>query len=218
MVSVDVSALPQLAHDLAILVAYLLVGMSIKYIDQAFDMGVFSKKIATLLAVPTGVLMGVMMVLDPPSASIFLAIALAVAAANKIDNIAFRIGIGLLILIPVFFSNIIQLLWLPFGLLFLAGLADEFGNDWSDNYRSNHRSQKKTLFGNTASFFFSHRMIMKLAMLGLVAFQQLPLAYFPAFLLFDLGYRITEEISFAVKPYRLKNPTKNNQLGLFPTL
>ncbi|MBD3387465.1 MAG: hypothetical protein GF414_00830 [Candidatus Altiarchaeales archaeon] len=213
MIYLDGSAIPQLFHDLGLVFSYLLLGMSLKYIDQAFDIGVFNRKVATALAVPTAVLMGVLMVLDAPSASIFMAVALGVAAAQKIDNIAFQIGIGLLILIPVFFSNIIELLWIPFGILFIAALADEFGNDWSDEYDKNKQIKKiknPPREHELLYYFFNHRSTMKVTILTLIIFQQLHPVYLPAFLLFDLGYRITEEISWNLKPYKLKNPTKNN--------
>ncbi|MBD3205345.1 hypothetical protein GF319_03245 [Candidatus Bathyarchaeota archaeon] len=220
MISLEWYALPQLAHDLAILLAYSFIGCSIKFIDQAFDIGVFSKRIALLLSVPMSVLMGLLMVFDPLSASIFMAVALGAAVAGKIDNIAFKVGVGLLMLIPVFFSDIIKLFWLPFGVLFIAAVIDEYGNDWSDAYnRKINIKRKKNRVLDIAAFFFTHRSVMKLTVLALVVTDHLLLLYLPAFLLLDLGYHITEKISFTIKPSRLKNPNnKLSQITLDTTL
>ncbi|MFH1055590.1 MAG: hypothetical protein V1744_05805 [Candidatus Altiarchaeota archaeon] len=205
MISLDYQALPQLAHDLAILVIYLIVGMGIKYIDQAFDLKVFNKKTATAVAVPIAILMGLLMVYDPPSASIFTAIALGVAATNKVDNIAFSLGLATLIIIPILLGHIIQIMWIPFILLLIAAVIDEKGNDWSDKYYQRKRKDMRTKT-KTLAFLFSHRFTMKITVLILVAVNQMPPAYLAAFILFDLGYSITEKISFTLIPYRLKNP------------
>jgi len=212
------SLLPGFANNLLLLVAYLLLGIAVKYIDQAFDYRVFNKKIATAIAFPTAAVMGYLVVRDPYSASIFLAVALGVAVANKIDNIAFRIGIGTLILIPVFFSEYVTLLWLPFGVLFLGAVVDEFGNDWSDRHskeKLKHHVQKKP-FKQTdqqiiASYFFSHRSTMKILLLILALTNHMPPVYFVAFLLFDFGYGLTEKISFRIRPARLRNPRNHHK-------
>ena len=71
--------------------------------------------------------------------------------------------------------------------------------------------------GGAPAYFFGHRGMMKLAMLFLVATGQLPWPYLFAFLLFDIGYAITEKVSFELKPYHLKNPRRLSQ-GEIPIL
>jgi hypothetical protein len=195
-----------IGHDIAVVLTYFIVGAAIKYVDQAFDIRVFNKKIATVTAALTAILIAAMMVFDPPSAAIFLAISLGVAIAHKIDNIAFYIGLGLVILIPIIFTNLTHMPWTEFGILLAAAVADEFGNNWADK---NLRNRKRQI--NAAKeamiFLFRYRSAMKLAMFVIVVSQHMPFIYFPAFLLFDTGYIIMEKISWILKPYHLKNPT-----------
>ena len=201
--------LNQLAHDISILIIYFILGASIKYIDQAFDIRVFNKKTATIIAIPTGLLMGLTVMVDSPSASIFIAMALGLAVARKIDNIAFRIGIVLVVLLPIFFVNLMNLLWLPFSALFIASLVDEYGNDWSDkHYKKAIMKKHKTLDKRKelTAFLMRYRSAMKVTIIVLVVTKQLAFIYLPAFLLFDLGYTLVERISFDLIPYSIKDP------------
>jgi hypothetical protein len=199
----------QLAHDLSILVIYFLLGAGIKYIDQAYDIRVFNKKTATIIAVPTGLLMAAIVIVDPPSATIFIAMALGLLVTKKIDNIAFQIGIVLVVLLPIFFVNLMDVFWLPFSVLFLACLADEYGNDWSDKHylkklaKKHHKTLKRT---ELTALIMRYRSVMKITIIGLVVTKQLAFIYLPAFLLFDLGYTLVERISFDLIPYSIKDP------------
>jgi hypothetical protein len=194
-----------LIHDTTVLLAYFLMGLAVKFIDQAYDIRGFNKKTATYLAVPTAGLMGFLMVIAPPSAAIFLAVAIGVAVAHKIDNIAFYIGLWIVILLPLLFSSIAHMMWLPFGVLLTAAVADEYGNNWADIYSKKKKKAKNALLEGTA-ILFSYRSAMKVTMLALVVMKEMPLIYFPAFLLFDFGYVLMDRLSIKIKPYRLKNP------------
>ncbi|MBN2251383.1 MAG: hypothetical protein JW724_04845 [Candidatus Altiarchaeota archaeon] len=196
-------------HQLFIASSYLFLGGGIKYIDQAYDLGVFSKTKAKIVAVLCGILMGYLIVTDSPSMGIFLAMVLALAITRKIDNMAFYIGTGLVILLPVFFNGFINILWLPFGVLTVSGVLDELGNDWADK-RINRRLVEFTL-GNgngrmTYKFmekFFFHRFSMKVAVMLLVFFSFMDLTYLLAFILFDLMYTLVEVYSFSIKVYTI---------------
>jgi len=192
---------------------YALIGAGIKYIDQAFDTKVFSKPFAIFLAIPTGVLMSTLIVFDLPSATIFLAVVLGVAITRKIDNIAFQLGVLTLILLPILFQEMLEFLWLPFGVLVISGIIDEHGNDWSDRIRINNllnhakgRPNPEPVDIRFFSRFFSTRMTMKLAVLVLVLTNFFSYVYFFAFLAFDIAYLLIEQYSFTKRVYRISKP------------
>lgn len=205
MIAPPLSSAAQLAHDIIILIIYLLAGAAIKYVDQAYDIKAFKKKTALLIAIATGLVLGALMILDPPSAAIFMAVAAGVALSRKIDNIAFYIGLALVVLLPLMFLDATSFMWPQFLILLASALADEYGNDWADK-RTRDRKRAKVLSLDAAAYFFRYRFAMKLTVLGLVAASMLPLVYLPAFLQFDVGYIIMEKLSWILKPFRLKVP------------
>lgn len=176
--------------DLFLVASYAFLGAGIKYIDQAFDESLFSKKLAYLIAPLCGVLMGYWILVDTYSATIFLAIVVSLGATKKIDNIAFLIGTAFVIGVPIY-SGIIQIEWLPFAILAFASMADEYGNDLAD---------KRKLDG-IARKFFLYRNSMKIVVAVLALVRILPLLYLIAFLCFDIAYSLMEHYSYR-KPDR----------------
>ncbi len=205
-----------------ILIGYALLGAGIKYADQAYDIGVFNKRKANIVAVLTAILMVLLIVFDSPSTIILLSILFTVAITKKIDNIAFYIGTGilLLILLTAMFLGIgdqnVSLMWLPFSVLLFSGIIDEIGNDWSDvrckkkrmyNLKNNLRNN----FDNSPikeflEVFFAHRWTLKLTLFLLTVTTFFPYLYLIAFILFDLTYALVEWYSFNIKTYHLSNP------------
>ena len=110
-----------------LLLLFLILGASLKYIDDAFDEKTFDKKIAVLFAPLIGIVWAYTMIIHPISATILLAVIIGVMVKGKIDNSAHIIGLIVIILILMFFG--IQLLYLPLLMLIAAGLLDEVGND-----------------------------------------------------------------------------------------
>lgn len=202
-----------LSRDLLLILAYALLGGGMKYVDQAFDIDVFNKKFATFLSIPGGILMGILMVYNESSATIFLALVMAVALTRKVDNIAFQVGAVSLILVPIVFRDLIKIQWVPFGLLVLSGLFDEYGNDWADKKlkkrlarEANGKTIKRTPANWIIEFFFMRRFTMKLMILLLVLTGFFQPIYFIAFLAFDTAYTIVEKISTSKKLYSLTKP------------
>jgi len=207
----DLNLFTGLGHAIFLALSYTLLGSGMKYADQAFDIDVFSKKAATFMAIPGAILMGVLMALDASSATIFFAIVLGLALTRKVDNIAFYVGLFLLILTPIIFSKYINIQWFPFVLLLVACLGDEFTNDWSDHKIrkrnidetmgvENHISLKQQIMET----LFQHRIIMKTMMLILVVLGAFKLIYLIAFLAFDTAYKMVEIYSFQLKKYDLE--------------
>lgn len=198
-------------YELFIILSYALLGAGIKYIDQAYDIGTFNKKKANFVAVPVGILMAYLIILDSPSTTIFFSIFVIVALTKKIDNPAFYIGTGILLILPIIFYTVMEIKWLPFGILIFSGIIDEIGNDWADKRikkknLNNFSNMGNSLIHNIGEKFFLHRFVMKLAILLLVILSLFSWAYLLAFLLFDLMYLFVEQYSFNIKVYSISKP------------
>ena len=202
-----------LEHALIIILSYGLLGAGIKYIDQAYDLGVFSKKKANLVAIPSGILMAYLIISDPPSATIFFSIFVVVAVTRKIDNPAFYMGTGILLLLPIIFHGIMKIEWIPFGILILSGIIDEIGNDWADKRKEmrrlsndNRRNPYNSTLKKFGEKFFLHRSAMKIGVLVLTIFGFFRYLYLFAFLFFDMMYLLVEQYSLSIKVYSISRP------------
>lgn len=206
----DIDIFTGLGHPITLILGYAVIGGLIKYIDQAFDIDVFNKKIAKFLAIPTAILMALFMALNDSSATIFLAIVLGLALTKKIDNIAFQVGLFFLITIPVFFGEYVKVQWLPFTLLFMACIGDEYTNDWSDLKIKKRlydealgMANKTTAKQKTLEILFQHRVLMKLMVILLAIIGIFQPIYLAAFFAFDITYKLVEIYSFQLKKYSL---------------
>jgi hypothetical protein len=178
----------ELAFNILVPVSFLGLGMLIKYGDQAYDADAYSKRTTLALALPGGIWLGSLMAVDPGSATIFVGMLFALLLAGKLDNLAFRIGFGVALII------VAASLLLGVGSIDAAGVLvvlafaylDEKTNDlpWVDS----GRGWKAVLLHN--------RPFLKIAILALCLIGILPsLMYFFAFLAFDLGYSAVEAFS-----------------------
>ena len=178
-----------LISQIAIILAFAIIGAGLKYIDDAFDEDKFSKKKAIVIA-PIIVLIWICLSLfDSISATILFSILFAVLLTGKIDNLIFKVSTIALISI-LFLTQMLNLLWIPLVILILMGVADEKGNDYVDN----HATLK------LVEFFFSYRFCMKMGLLSLCILTLLPWLYLLAFLAHDGAYesvRIVGKISVA---------------------
>jgi len=213
----DINLLSGVGHSVFLVVAYALIGSGMKYVDQAFDFGVFSKKSAIIMTIPGAILVGMLMAINDSSATIFFAIILGVALTKKIDNIAFQMSLFFLMLVPIFLSEYVKVEWLPFVLLFMAGVADEYTSDWADSkikqriYDTTRDIKRKiTLKQQILEMLFEHRIIMKLVILLLIVFRVFHPIYLIAFLAFDLSYTAVELYSFQLKKYNINRDLKAN--------
>ena len=81
-------------QTIIIILLYAALGGGLKYIDQAYDEGAFSKFSAIVLAVLEAFVMALLMVIDTPFSTVFYAGMIAgVFVASKVDNRAFIIGV-----------------------------------------------------------------------------------------------------------------------------
>jgi hypothetical protein len=150
---------------------------------------------------PAGLLMGAMIVGDSTSATILLSIVFAVALTKKIDNIAFKLGVASLLVIPIVYRHMVAVQWLPLIILTAAGVVDELGNDIGDWIRK-RRAVAETLrkphkdplsIPQTLEEVLFNRGAMKLTILALAVAGTFPPIYLIAFLAFDATYVLAEK-------------------------
>lgn len=160
-----------------VVLAFGIIGLGIKLIDDIFDEGMFSRRVAFILAPILVAIWMALSIYDRTAATILFSILAGVLLTGKIDNVVFKASAYALILGFFLFSDS-HLLLIPFVLLTLAGILDERGNDYVD------RGNGSPLL----RFFFLHRFSMKVCMILLCLFLQMPALYAVAFLAFDGSY------------------------------
>jgi len=156
---------------------YFLIGLSLKAIDNLYER---KRVLMSILAVLTAFMMGLMIISDKYSASIFLAIVLGSVLSKKVDNLAFAAG-TILIAIMVVLGQVIVVVPL-FLTLLLSAVLDEYGNT-----RVEKRLKKDTIF-----YWFRYRFSMKTCVFGTVLLNWLNPIYFIAFMIFEAGYHLGE--------------------------
>ncbi len=166
------------------LISYPILGAGLKYIDDAFDEKIFSKKFAIVLAPFLGIIWAITMILDSFSATLLLAIVLGVLLRGKIDNLAHFVGLGVIISIIIFVG--IRLMMFPLVFLAAAAFLDEVGNDIIDYNKGSINENKFShkVFVN----FFDQRWFTKFAVLYIIILGVIPAYFFIAILLFDGAY------------------------------
>jgi hypothetical protein len=177
-----------LNHQLVIAFSFVSLGMLIKYGDQAFDTDVFSRRSATILAIPGGIWMGALILLDVDSATIFLGLLLALMVAAKYDNMAFKLGFLIAGGIGLYAAVIAPSPEMLVGIIAVFGAAfiDEKINDVEWVERAD----------TPAGWILRQRPVLKGTILILCALSILSsYLYFFAFLGFDFGYAFVESIS-----------------------
>lgn len=153
------------------------IGGGLKYIDEAFDEGVFSREVAALLAPLVVGLWIALSAMDGTSATILLAILAGVVVCGKVDNKVFQGG-ALALVAGLWLSGKLQVLWLPFVALTLLGVLDEKGNDYVDGHEA----------PQVLEFFFLHRFSMKAGCIALYIASYLAWYHVVGFLAFDTAY------------------------------
>lgn len=164
-----------------LILAYLILGAGIKYVDDAFDEQVFSKKKALFLSPVLGILWAYSMILSPESATLLGAILLSVIIKLKIDNPGHQIGAISIVSVlgGMYFLGFIQFLWLPLVIVMLAGVLDEINRD----YLRRHFVKSDFWYR-----FLRDRYLMDLSVFLLAFFNFMPFIYFIAFYAFGFGY------------------------------
>lgn len=173
-------------YPLILLIAFAFIGGGLKYIDQAYDIEVWSKKVAWFIAGFVGIIMGITMAFDNYATELIISIILGVAFMSKIDNWPFRITglIALLVLGILCFINPNLMgnhfRWLSIGILTSTVLLDEFLDYLSDSYNFK---------------IFRYRPLLKIAIFLAVILGVFPAISFFSLLSFDLTYILVKIVS-----------------------
>jgi hypothetical protein len=160
---------------------YAFLGFAIKFIDQAYDEEMYSLKTANVLAVMSGIVMGVLMVFDSPfSTAFFLAMIVSLILARKIDNVAFAAGTGtaLITLGVMLFRENVEFLWGVVAIFLVAGFIDEVMDEVA------HRV--KTFKG--MEWFLHYRPFSDMAIIMLVIVGTFSWTYLVPYFAFTAGY------------------------------
>ncbi|WP_445173483.1 hypothetical protein [Microcoleus sp.] len=187
------------ALNFYILCSYMVLGGSLKYIDEVYDESIFNKKIALFLAAISIFLIVSLVFLDYISGIIFVGVTVGLVGAGKIDNLIFR-----LLTVSMFICTVWRLLNFPVGIgfssqsmglfIFLAlafsSFVDEKLNDFSDNKNSLHWVLK---------VIFHNRLITKITIFCLGIFEYKNNLYFMASLAFDAAYSLIDNWGDRVK-------------------
>ncbi len=158
-----------------------LLGALIKYIDQAYDVGIFDKKKAIFFGVLCGLLMGSFVIFDYIAGLLLLSFVIFALITKKVDNPPFYIITILSFLIPSIaglYGFKIEINWFVFGTFIFSGIIDEEGN------RRSYRGK----LPNQLSIFFRYRCFMKIVVFILALLNYYSLIYFIAFMAYDLAY------------------------------
>jgi hypothetical protein len=173
-------------------ISYIILGGGIKYIDAAFDEKVFNKRNAIIISPFLGILWAYTMLINEISASILLAVLIAVLIKGKIDNMAHLLGLITIIIFGIFIILFIDgngFMLLPLIFLTAAGIIDEVGNDIIDY----NRFKKNIKFRyNFLIYFFGRRYLMKTAIIYIALVGLFPLYFVLAFIFFDESYIIMD--------------------------
>jgi hypothetical protein len=187
----------QLLADGFLILGYAFLGAAIKIIDEAYDTSSYKKETAAIIAVPAAMILAALIVSDPPSAAILLAIALAAAATHKLDNVVFQSLLMLSLAITAFYPKT-TMPWLPFAVLTIAAIVDEYGNDWSDRRRKKPipNTQQNPLV-QTLDEALHYRPLIPVTAIMLAATGMLPILNLVATFALDLTYHTTQKITHA---------------------
>lgn len=179
------------------LLGFALLGGMVKFVDDAYDENVFSRRVAFGVAAAAGGVAAALAISDLYSLTLLAAILLAALLTGKIDNPAHGLGAALAAGAPLLVFAAIGAPDPPVRLLALllaAGIADEVANDYVDSHTVRP----------AAYYFFRYRSIMKLVVAAATLAGRLPLLQFAAFLLFDFSYAALQVVSLRIKPRAAK--------------
>ena len=167
--------------NVLLVISYAIVGGGLKYIDSVYDEYIFNKRIAFILSLVCGALMGWFIAFDKHSAMIFAGIIFGVGMTNKIDNFGFYTVTCLSFLIPIIsyiiFHNTV-FLYLPLVgliLLIVSSILDEKLDEIGD---------EKNIT------IYTIRPFMKVVVILLWIFNTIGFIYVIAFFAFETGYTL----------------------------
>ncbi|NLK25961.1 MAG: hypothetical protein GX307_05220 [Euryarchaeota archaeon] len=174
-----------LIYSIILPTSYLLLGMLIKYGDQAFDANVYSQHNAIALALPGGLWMGAIMLYDAGTTMIFVGLLIGLLVAHKYDNGSFQLAFIVAMAMGVaalLMRDSLSVLGIA-SVIILAVLDEKIDSLPVDE-------------NTVISKLFHQRPMLKIGVLILCVAGMLPsFMYLFAFLSFDFGYSLVDVVS-----------------------
>lgn len=177
-----------LIQSILLVASYAFIGGGLKYIDQVYDANIFDKRLAWFLAIACGLLMGILIGSDIPSAIILLGIILSVGITGKIDNPAFGLVALLSLSIPLILGHPVSVMGEPAIYINLYLLAITIGMGAFDELLDWIGDKKNIKILTT-------RPLMKIFVFILSFFNIFSYLYLLAMLSFDSAYILVEHYS-----------------------
>ncbi|HOO04782.1 MAG TPA: hypothetical protein PLJ11_08685, partial [Methanomassiliicoccales archaeon] len=170
-----------LLQILLLIFSYAFLGGTIKYIDQAYDKGIGSLKAAKPLAVVSGILMGVVMVIDGGfSTAFFLAMLISLVLTKKIDNQSFLVGTISGVATFLVGGSVwgMDILPLPLVVFIIAGIVDELADALAHDRN----------LGRAAGLLLHYRPFSDIALVALIVATPFDWTYLAPYFAFTLSY------------------------------
>ena len=198
--------------DIAFILLFAYIGGSLKYIDSAFDDGVFNRKLALILSVLTGFVFCLVIALNEYAAGIYLGIVISVILAGKIDNFAFSL-ITAMVLAGVILLGAEGLLYvniLTLAVIVLTSFIDEIGNDSADALKTSININKpagvKGVLTDLYIHWFTFRCTAFAGLIFLALFADMPWIFFVAVLADEEMYQFVGSVAGKRKKTTDTNP------------
>ena len=161
--------------------SYAFLGGAIKYIDQAYDENIGSIKIAKILAVLSGLVMGGVMVADGGfSTAFFLAMLISLVVTKKIDNVSFLAGtfIGLATFLAGGLIWGMDVMLVPLAVFLIAGAVDELADGFAHGRD----------LGRAVEYFLHYRPFSDFALVILIVAVPFDWIYLVPYFAFTFSY------------------------------
>jgi len=185
-------------YGACLIISFYIIGVGLKFVDDAYDRNRFSKKAAHLVLVG-GTLLGVTLTwLDIWVASIFLALLIAVALTGKVNQRLFLIPALVFFFFLFALGDLYQLHWAFVVVAATAALADELGSEFAKRHLEKFAEGSPKGWEKArvvALRILRNRFIAVCVLLVLAMVKWLPFLYWFAWLALDFGYTVLEAIS-----------------------
>lgn len=190
------SFLAVVTRTAGLLAPFYLVGVILKYVDEAYDEGRFPKSIAVLATAIGLAIMVWLSLASYVSATIFLALIVSVAIAGKTAGTPFMVAAGGYIILLFLLDIYLSIDPILFTTIMVVLTADEVGAEVAK------KALKRLDFNGatpgwrrSAILFLRDRNLGMLSLLGLALIGQIPFVFWLAWVLLDFGYVTVEGIS-----------------------
>ena len=174
-----------------LILSYYIIGAILKFADDSFDEGRFSKKLSVLLIILGFVIAVWLSYNDKTTAIIFLSLVLATTLVGKTIDTPFLVGSITYIGTIIYFDILNELNIIIFAIIFGALIVDELFAEWAKKvlrYNNNN-------YNDTIIYFLRDRNIGIFILFFLAAAGQIPFVNWLAWVFLDFGYIMVEGIS-----------------------